>query len=150
MWQLLAGEDEALLVGRDAFLVLDLGLHVSDAVARLGLERDTGLARECFDKDLHATAQAEHQLQRGLLLDVVVRQRAAVFQLLAGEDEALLVGRDAVLVLDLGLHVFDAVAKIVEKNKRANSLWKKTKQKVDYKLKSLEESYVDLCSLRKL
>ena len=43
----------------------------------------------------------------GLLLDVLVRQRAAVFQLPAGEDEALLVRRDAFLVLDLGLHVFD-------------------------------------------
>jgi len=34
-------------------------------------------------------------VQRRLLLDVIVRQRAAILQLLAGEDEALLVGRDA-------------------------------------------------------
>ena len=34
-------------------------------------------------------------MQRGLLLDVVVSQRAAILQLLASEDEALLVGRDA-------------------------------------------------------
>ena len=34
-------------------------------------------------------------MERGLLLDVVVRQRAAVFELLAREDEALLVGGDA-------------------------------------------------------
>jgi hypothetical protein len=33
-------------------------------------------------------------VQRRLLLDVVVRQRAVVLQLLAGEDQALLVGRD--------------------------------------------------------
>jgi hypothetical protein len=44
-------------------------------------------------------AQAQHQVQRGLLLDVIVSQRAAVFQLLAGKDQALLVGRDALLVL---------------------------------------------------
>ncbi len=48
---------------------------------------------------LHAAAQAQHQVQRGLLLDVVVGQRAAVLQLLAGKDQALLVGRDALLVL---------------------------------------------------
>jgi hypothetical protein len=42
-----------------------------------------------------------HEVQGGLLLDVVVRQRAAVLQLLAREDEALLVRRDALLVLKL-------------------------------------------------
>ena len=42
-----------------------------------------------------AAAQAQHQVQGALLLDVVVGQGAAVLQLLAREDEALLVGRDA-------------------------------------------------------
>ena len=40
-------------------------------------------------------AVAQHQLQRALLLDIVVSEGAAVLQLLAREDdEALLVGRD--------------------------------------------------------
>lgn len=43
------------------------------------------------------------------LLDVVVRQRTAVFELLAGEDQALLVGRDSFLVLDLALDIVDCV-----------------------------------------
>ena len=57
-----------------------------------------------------ATTEAEDKVKRGLLLDVIVRKSAAVFELLAGEDEALLVGRDALLILDLGLHVIDGVA----------------------------------------
>ena len=40
-------------------------------------------------------------MQRRLLLDVVVRERAAILELLAREDEPLLVRRDALLVLDL-------------------------------------------------
>ena len=44
--------------------------------------------------DLAAATQAQHEVEGRLLLDVVVRQRAAVLQLLAGEDQALLVGRD--------------------------------------------------------
>ena len=55
VFQLLVGKDQALAVGWDALLVLDLGLHVFDTVARLDLERD-GIAREAFDKDLHANA----------------------------------------------------------------------------------------------
>ena len=51
-------------------------------------------------------------MERRLLLDVVVAQRAAVLELLAGEDEALLVGRDALLVLDLLLDVVDRVARL--------------------------------------
>ena len=48
-------------------------------------------------------------MQGALLLDVVVGQRAAVLQLLAGENQALLVRRDALLVLDLLLDVLDSI-----------------------------------------
>ena len=48
------------------------------------------------------TAKSEDQVEGGLLLDVVVRKSAAVLELLAGEDQALLIGRDALLILDLG------------------------------------------------
>ena len=48
-------------------------------------------------------------MEGGLLLDVVVGQGAAILQLLAGEDEALLVRRDALLVLDLSLDIVDGV-----------------------------------------
>ena len=47
--------------------------------------------------------QERTKVQRRLLLDVVVRQRAAVLELLAGKDETLLVRWDALLVLNLGL-----------------------------------------------
>ena len=51
-------------------------------------------------------------MQRGLLLDVVVGQRAAVLELLAGEDETLLVGGDALLVLNLGLDIVNRVRRL--------------------------------------
>jgi len=107
--QLLAGEDETLLVRGDALLVLDLGLDVLNRVRRLDLEGHR-LAREGLDEDLHAAAEAQHQVEGRLLLDVVVRQGAAVLELLAREDQALLVRRDALLVLDLRLDVVDGVA----------------------------------------
>ena len=47
-------------------------------------------------------AQTKHQVEGGLLLDVVVSERATVLQLLAGEDQTLLVRRDALLVLEVG------------------------------------------------
>lgn len=37
---------------------------------------------------LGATAQAQHQVERRLLLDVVIGERATVFQLLAREDQS--------------------------------------------------------------
>ena len=48
-------------------------------------------------------------MQGGFLLDVVVREGAAIFQLLTGKDQALLVWRDAFLVLDLGFDILDRV-----------------------------------------
>jgi len=50
--ELLAGEDQALLVGGDSLLVLDLGLDIVDGVAGLYLEGNS-LAREGLHKDLH-------------------------------------------------------------------------------------------------
>jgi hypothetical protein len=56
-----------------------------------------------------STAQPQHKVQRRLLLNVVVRQRAAILKLLARKDQALLVWGDALLVLDLLLHILDRV-----------------------------------------
>jgi len=53
--------------------------------------------------DTHATAtETEHKMEGGLLLNVVVRKSAAILELLAGEDQTLLIGGNALLVLDLG------------------------------------------------
>ena len=99
--ELLTSEDEALLIRGDALLVLNLGLHVVDGVRGLDL-KGNGLTSEGLDEDLHATTETEHEMEGGLLLDVVIGKSAAVLELLAGEDEALLIGRDALLVLNLG------------------------------------------------
>ena len=106
--ELLAGEDEALLVGRDSFLVLNLRLYVVNGVRRFDLERD-GLAGQRLHEDLHATAETKDQMKSRLFLDVVIRQSAAVLELLASEDQALLVRWDTLLVLNLRLDVIDSV-----------------------------------------
>ena len=49
-------------------------------------------------------------MESGFLLDIVVGKGAAILQLLSSEDQALLVRRDALLVLDLGLDIVDGVA----------------------------------------
>jgi len=106
--QLLSGEDQSLLVRRDPLLILDLGLHVIDGVGALNLQRNS-FPRQGLDKDLHTASQTQHEMQGGLLLDVVIRQSPAVLQLLPGEDQPLLVRRDPLLVLDLGLNIVDGV-----------------------------------------
>ena len=51
-------------------------------------------------------------MEGGLLLDVVIREGAAILELLAREDQALLVGGDALLVLNLSLDVVDGVGRL--------------------------------------
>ena len=55
--ELLSSEDEALLIGGNALLVLDLGLDVLDAVGLVDFQGD-GLAGESLHEDLHASAQS--------------------------------------------------------------------------------------------
>ena len=49
------------------------------------------------------------QVESGLFLNVVVRESTSVLELLPGEDETLLVGRNTFLILDLSLDVVDGV-----------------------------------------
>jgi len=64
-----------------------------------------GLERRLND----TTTETEDKVKSRLLLDVVVGKGAAILELLSGEDQALLVWGNALLVLDLGLDVVDGV-----------------------------------------
>merc|ERR1719515_496758 len=106
--QLFAGEDQPLLVGWDALLVLDLGLDVLDGVRGLDLKGDC-FTSQGLDEDLHSSSEPEDEMKGALLLDVVIREGPTVLELLASEDQPLLVWGDSLLVLDLGLDVLDGV-----------------------------------------
>jgi len=108
-----AGDGAVLAEADDLAAVLDAvvlegreGDVLADALGLLGLAVDLLLAL------LSAAAEAEDEVEGRLLLDVVVRKSAAVLELLAGEDEALLVRGDSLLVLDLGLHIVDGVRRL--------------------------------------
>jgi hypothetical protein len=58
------------------------GKLVGDAANWLKTGR---LASEGLDEDLHTTTQVEHQVNGGLLLDVVVGEGMAILKLLASE-----------------------------------------------------------------
>ena len=60
-------------------------------------------AHHCFRTPPNNLSDPTH------LLNIIIRQRTPILQLLPGEDQTLLVRRDALLVLDLGLDVVDGV-----------------------------------------
>merc|ERR1712187_269956 len=102
--ELLARENESLLIWRDALFVLDLGLHIVYRIACFDVQGDS-FACQRLDEDLHASAKAQDQMQGAFLLDVIVRKGATILELLARENESLLIWRDTLFVLDLGLHI---------------------------------------------
>ena len=93
--QLLAREDQALKVWRDALLVLDHRLHVLDRVRAIHLQGDD-LARERLHEDLYAVTtpnpltqcrrrvytawQPQHKMKCRLILNIVVCDGVAVLQ----------------------------------------------------------------------
>jgi len=109
VFQLLPSEDESLLFRRNALFVLDLGLHVGDGVVWLDVKSDRFTGQR-LDEDLHGTtSESQDKVEGGLFLDVVVRKRARVFQLLPSEDESLLFRRNAFFVLNLGFDICDGI-----------------------------------------
>jgi len=61
---------------------------------------------------LATTKQTQHEVEGALLLDVVISKGVTVLELLAGKDETLLIRGDALLILDLCLHVINAVSRL--------------------------------------
>ncbi len=61
---------------------------------------------------LGSSTESQDKVKGGLLLDVVIGKSAAILELLAGEDQALLVRWDTLLVLDLGLDIVDGVGRL--------------------------------------
>ena len=53
-----------------------------------------------FDGSSATTSKSEDEMESRFLLDVVVAQGSAIFQLLSSEDESLLVGRNTFLILN--------------------------------------------------
>merc|ERR1711936_315337 len=106
--KLFASKDQPLLIWGNAFLVLDLSLNIFNGVRWLNLKGD-GLASQGLDKNLHTSTKTENQMQSGFLLDVVVRERTAIFKLFTSKDQPLLVWGNAFLVLDLSLDIFNGV-----------------------------------------
>jgi len=108
IFQLLASKDKPLLIGWDSFFVLNLRFNILNAVRRLNFQSD-GFASQGLHKDLHTTTQTQNQVEGRFFLDVVVRESATIFKLLAGKDEPLLIGRDTFFVLDLCFDILNAV-----------------------------------------
>merc|ERR1712112_448072 len=106
--ELLASEDQPLLIWGNSFLVLDLGLNILDGVRGFHLQSDR-LASQGLNEDLHSTSETQDQMQSGLLLNVVVGEGPAVLELLASKDQPLLVWGNSLLVLNLGLDILDGI-----------------------------------------
>ena len=84
-----AGKDEALLLRRNAFFVLDLGLYIVNSVRLRG-----------FDLQVEGDDFFKFGKDERVWSTIVLNR---------GEDGALPVGRNAFLVLDLGLDIVDCV-----------------------------------------
>ena len=131
--KLLSSEDKSLLIWWDTFLILDLSFDVFDGVSWFDIESD-GLTSESLDEDLHTTSKSEDEMESGLLLDVVIGESSAVFELLTSEDKSLLIWRNTFFVLDLGFDVLNGVSWL---NIKGNGL---TSEGLDEDLHTTSES----------
>jgi len=108
IFELFAGKDQSLLIWGNALLILNLSFDIFDAVRSFNLKRNS-FASQGFDENLHSSAESKDQVQCRLFLDVVVRKSSAIFKLFAGKDQSLLIWGNSLLVLNLGLDIFDGV-----------------------------------------
>lgn len=102
-----AVEEQTLLVRWDALEFIDLGPHLLDHVARIDLQNDR-LIIQFLHEDLHMAGETQDQVNDRLLLYVAGQQWTAITQRFSGEDQTLLVPREAIL-RDRRLNILDPV-----------------------------------------
>jgi len=108
VFQLLSGKNQALLIWRNSFLILDLGLYIIDGIRWFHIKGDS-LTGQSLHKDLHSSSKTENQVKSGFLLNIVITQSAAVFKLFTSKNKALLIRWNTFLILNLCLHIIDGI-----------------------------------------
>ena len=108
VFQLLAGKYQSLLVRRDPLFVLYLCLDIINSIRTFNFQCYS-FSSQGLHKNLHSTTKTEHQMEGGLLLDVIVCKSTTIFELLARKDQPLLVWWDTLLVLDLCLDIVNGI-----------------------------------------
>merc|ERR1712232_1023375 len=106
--KLLSSKDKTLLIRRNSFLILDLGLNIVNGVRWLHIQSDS-LTSQSLYKDQHTSTETKDQMQGRLLLDVVVGKSTTILKLLSSKDKTLLIRRNSFLILDLGLNIVNGV-----------------------------------------
>jgi len=118
VFELFSSEDQSLLLWWNSFFVLNLCLDICDSVIGLDVKGNR-FSRKGFDEDLHCTtSESEDKMERRFFLDIIIRKRSSIFELLSSEDQSLLLWRDTFLVLDLSLDVGDGVVRLYIQSNR--------------------------------
>lgn len=97
--------------------VLSTGWKTSIALTAHCLITVERFSQEGQRRVVDSASKTQNKMQSTLLLNVIIRESATVFQLLSGKNQSLLIRRNAFLVLDLGFHIIDCVARLhIERN----------------------------------
>jgi hypothetical protein len=107
------------------FIGLDHGL--ADGFASLlDFGNNGGVIKDSTGDLTMSTSKTKHEMERRLLLNVVIAQGTTIFKLLTSEDETLLIWGNTFLVLDLSFDVVNGVVGLdIERNSLASkSLYK--------------------------
>jgi hypothetical protein len=103
------------VLSKTSDLAVTLHAVVLETLQRNGLAGSLnllGLGVDLLLTLLASSTQPQDQMQGALLLDVIVAESPAVFQLLTGKDQTLLIRRNTFLVLDLGLDILNRVSRL--------------------------------------
>lgn len=62
IFELLSSKDKSLLIGWNAFFILDLCLNIVNSICRFNIKSD-GLASQGLNEDLHSTSKAQDKME---------------------------------------------------------------------------------------
>jgi hypothetical protein len=86
--------------------------HNFDKLRHLRADEELSINTTLDYPDCTTTRPRRTKVEGALFLNVVIRKRTPVFELLASKDQALLVGWDTLLILNLRFHVVDGVGRL--------------------------------------
>jgi hypothetical protein len=92
--------------------IVQLEQHNFDKLRHLRADEELSINTTLAYPNCTTTRPRRTKVEGALFLNVVIRKRTPVFKLLASKDQALLVGWDTFLILNLRFHVVDGVGRL--------------------------------------
>jgi len=108
IFKLFTSKDKTLLIGRYAFLILDLCFDIFNCIRWFNFQCDS-FTCQSLNKYLHSSSKAKDKMKCRFFLDIVIRKGSSIFKLFTCKNKTLLIRGYTFFILYFSLNILNGI-----------------------------------------